>query len=72
MADRTYFQGRPGVAWHALDPDASDPGDWSYVGLCGRTSAEGTREADRVPPAGHLCGSCSRSIAARTDTEPGA
>jgi hypothetical protein len=68
MTDRTYWHGD--ASWHAIDP-ASERPRLNYAFYCGRSDwFYGRGEvADRVPSHGHLCGSCSRSIAARTDIE---
>ena len=64
--DRTYWHVPGARSWHATAPGGA---------LCGRTEPANLPESaiqvsDRVPRDGHLCGSCSRIIAARTDVEP--
>lgn len=65
--DRTYL--RWSWSWHAFRDYVEHGATMWYRAACGRVSESFAEDADRVPAAGHLCGSCSRSIAARTDIE---
>ena len=69
-ADRTYF--RFARAWHALaSTRPAIPGSVILVSSCGQLLNETWAEqADRIPADGHMCGSCSRVVLARTDVEP--
>lgn len=69
MIDRTYIRVGPDSTWHAFVTWTRVPGHARVS--CGRTLNAGTghESADRVPSSGHLCGNCSRVIAASTDVE---
>jgi len=62
-ADRTYWS-LPGRAWHAYESGAPH-----NRAVCGRYPKRLPKFADRIPADGHLCGSCSRVVLARTDVE---
>ena len=65
--DRTYVR-LPDHAWHGFTTWTRVPG--TVVTLCGRRlHSDDIEESDRVPSSGHLCGNCSRRIAALTDIE---
>lgn len=70
-ADRTYWHVSGARSWHA-DRQSDFTRTrivWSLCGLSYIARAD-TETADRIPPTAHLCGNCSRVIAARTDIEP--
>lgn len=79
ITDRQYWHHFGAKAWHSYDPRQTvvrmtGPGMGTFLGLCGRHvqitgEGDGVDHADRIPPDAHLCGSCARIIAARTDIE---
>jgi hypothetical protein len=73
VTDRAYWHVPGARSWHALQEWGTAMGQPYVKGFCGRRANAGRTDSletvDRLPPDAHLCGSCARVIAARTDLE---